>query len=95
MRPVATQDCSKKRWRSSRGQLILCDLARGPIQESARGLELNDLAEVHVAESQSTRAGDEDVEDRPAEAEAAPFTWEAADHPRSPPHLLERPLQQV
>jgi hypothetical protein len=55
-----------KAWRSSRGQLILCDLAGRLMRVSGRGLELNDFAVLQVAESESARAGDEDVEDRSA-----------------------------
>jgi hypothetical protein len=45
---------------------------------SARVLELHDLAVIQVAQTQSARSGDENVQHRPAQVEATRLTWEAA-----------------
>ena len=85
-----------EKWqRSSDGRTILRDLDLVAVRVGAGQLELDDLAVLQVTESESTRACNEDVEHRPAQAEATRLSRETSDHFRPPPDLLERSLQQV
>jgi hypothetical protein len=61
----------------------------------ARDPELDDLAILELGQAEATSAGEEQVEHRPAQAQAARLAGEAPDDLGAPPHLLERALQQV
>src|SRR5579885_2563770 len=73
-----------------RGDRLLVSVATLLLARAA----LDPLA-VEVVEADAVGAGDDEVEDRPAEGEAAGLAGEAADHLRPSLHLAEAPLEQV
>jgi hypothetical protein len=56
---------------------------------------LDDLAGLEVGQAKAASAPDEEVQHRPAQAEAARLTGKAADDLGAPTDLFERALQQV
>src|SRR5215831_13847936 len=72
----------------------LCGQRLGRLGHANR-THLRQLSTLQSGQSEPASAGDEQVQHRPAEAQATGLAWEPADHFDAPLDLLWRPLQQV